>query len=191
MTTFYDASANASWAYSNHTNLFYTYDDPRSIRAKGDYVRAKNLAGIFAWDFSGDDENHSLTDALTSELAGDEYDAGFWDTHTPPPANETKPATTIGVDVTIPVQPSGLPNAQSSGGLSFTAIASIAGGTSLLLFSALGVFSYMRHQRRKPVPHDPEVDAGPTLRPMVLRRRQSAHVKGIAPSASRENLLRA
>jgi len=190
MTTFYDREANASWAYSNYTNLFYTYDDPRSIRAKGDYVRTKNLAGIFAWDFSGDDVNHTLTNALTSELSGEGFDAGFWDTHTPPSINQTTYTSTMDPDITVSIVPTSTTDARTSGELSLTAIASIAGGTTLLLFGALGLFSYRRHQRRKPAPHDPETDAGPSPGPMVLRRRQSTHVRGIVPSASRENLLR-
>ena len=40
------------------------YDNPRSIAAKGDWVRQKGLRGIMYWDYDGDDSQGTLRRAV-------------------------------------------------------------------------------------------------------------------------------
>ena len=53
----YDETAEA--AYIIHKRWFYSYDNPRSIIAKCNYIKNNNLAGIMCWDLTNDyiDEN--------------------------------------------------------------------------------------------------------------------------------------
>ena len=53
----YDETAEA--AYIIHKRWFYSYDNPRSINAKCEYIKKNNLGGIMCWDLTNDyiDEN--------------------------------------------------------------------------------------------------------------------------------------
>lgn len=53
----YDEAAEA--AYIIHNRWFYSYDNPRSIKAKCDYIKANGLGGIMCWELTTDyiDEN--------------------------------------------------------------------------------------------------------------------------------------
>ena len=43
---------------------FITYDSPRSIQAKLDIVKQQGLGGIFAWELTGDTDDHELLNAM-------------------------------------------------------------------------------------------------------------------------------
>lgn len=43
------------WLYDAASGLWITYDDPESVRAKVDYVRAHRLGGVVIWELGGDD----------------------------------------------------------------------------------------------------------------------------------------
>ena len=47
-----DEAAQAAWLTDGAT--FVSYDSPRSIQAKGAYVRAKGLMGMMTWEYGGD-----------------------------------------------------------------------------------------------------------------------------------------
>ena len=53
----YDEQAEA--AYAIYNNIFYTYDNERSVKAKCDYIKTKQLGGIMCWELTQDytDEN--------------------------------------------------------------------------------------------------------------------------------------
>ncbi|MCX4210347.1 glycoside hydrolase family 18 protein [Pseudomonas aeruginosa] len=44
-----DHNADADYLYNPETGLFLSIDTPRSVKAKGEYVRKKGLGGLFTW----------------------------------------------------------------------------------------------------------------------------------------------
>jgi chitinase len=46
---------------------FITYDDPQSIRAKVQYVKAHHLGGMMFWELS-EDRNEELLDVIVRSL---------------------------------------------------------------------------------------------------------------------------
>lgn len=51
---YYDSIAKAPYLINRSKKYFLTYEDEDSLRAKCDYILAKNLAGIIIWEISGD-----------------------------------------------------------------------------------------------------------------------------------------
>ena len=62
----YDERAQA--AYYSSPGGFISLDDRRSICAKGEWARARGLAGLFAWELSHDDG--TLLDAMRDAVHG-------------------------------------------------------------------------------------------------------------------------
>ena len=56
------------WLFDEKEGLFVTYDDPRSLRGKAQYVRENKLGGVMIWELSDDDEKASLLNALNEGL---------------------------------------------------------------------------------------------------------------------------
>lgn len=54
----FDQNAKAPYALDETT--FITYDDPVSIRYKGDYVNQNSLMGMMCWEYGGDDSGELL-----------------------------------------------------------------------------------------------------------------------------------
>lgn len=66
---YWDDSAKAPYLYSP-SGAFFTYDNPRSIKEKTDYVKKYNLGGMIAWMASQDKETNSTKrDELTNATA--------------------------------------------------------------------------------------------------------------------------
>ncbi|WP_217532456.1 glycosyl hydrolase family 18 protein [Vibrio metschnikovii] len=63
----YDAQAEAPWVWNRTTGELVTFDDPRSIKAKGAYVRQLGLAGLFSWEIDAD--NGDILNAKHEGLA--------------------------------------------------------------------------------------------------------------------------
>jgi len=61
-----DATARAHWLLSG--NQFWSYDDPALVFEKMQYVKNQNLGGAFFWEFSGDDAQGSLAQAIKDGL---------------------------------------------------------------------------------------------------------------------------
>jgi len=59
---YYDEDAKASWIYGNNT--FISYDDPKSIACKCQYVLDHNLGGVMNWEYNQDDDNSTLIKAI-------------------------------------------------------------------------------------------------------------------------------
>lgn len=51
----WEPAAMVPWLYDAASGLWITYDDPESVRAKVDYVRAHRLGGVVIWELGGDD----------------------------------------------------------------------------------------------------------------------------------------
>ena len=41
--------------YNAETKEWITYEDPQSMRLKGEYIASQNLAGAMFWELSNDD----------------------------------------------------------------------------------------------------------------------------------------
>ncbi|KAJ3025185.1 UNVERIFIED_CONTAM: hypothetical protein HDU68_007384 [Siphonaria sp. JEL0065] len=81
---FWDAAAQASYAYSTSKGIFISLDTPQAISVKVGYGAQKGLGGFMVWPLTGDDSKGSLLSALTGP-------------GTPPPP---PPSTTTGVPPT-------------------------------------------------------------------------------------------
>lgn len=84
----YDEQAEAPWAWDPSNGDLVTYDNKRSVMAKGAYVRQNNFAGLFAWEIDAD--NGDILNAMQESLAGGPVD----------PVNKA-PVANAGTDVTV------------------------------------------------------------------------------------------
>jgi len=66
----YDEQAQAPYVYDALKKALITFDNPRSIAAKVDYVRREKLAGIMFWEYESDDENSTLLKAIDDSIKG-------------------------------------------------------------------------------------------------------------------------
>jgi chitinase len=62
----WDDVAKVPWLYNAGTKEWISYDDPQSMRLKGEYIAAQNLSGAMFWELSNDDG--PLLDALRAGL---------------------------------------------------------------------------------------------------------------------------
>ncbi|MHA1000133.1 glycosyl hydrolase family 18 protein [Leclercia pneumoniae] len=62
----YDAAAEAPYLFNRSTGELVSYDDARSVKAKGNYVLNKNLGGLFAWSIESD--NGDILNAMNESL---------------------------------------------------------------------------------------------------------------------------
>ena len=59
----YDEKHNAAFAWNEKEKGFISYDNPRSIEAKGNWVLEQGFAGVFAWEVTHDKDNQ-LVEAM-------------------------------------------------------------------------------------------------------------------------------
>lgn len=62
----YDVAAEAPYLWKPSTGDLITYDDNRSVVAKGKYVLANQLGGLFAWEIDAD--NGDILNAMHEGL---------------------------------------------------------------------------------------------------------------------------
>ena len=48
----YDEEAEAPYVYNKNTGAFISFDDPRSIEAKGKFVIDQGYGGLFSWEIT-------------------------------------------------------------------------------------------------------------------------------------------
>ncbi|WP_312188789.1 glycosyl hydrolase family 18 protein [Leclercia sp.] len=78
----YDATAEAPYLFNKSTGTLITYDDARSVEAKGKFVLNKNLGGLFAWSLESD--NGDILNAMNeSLLSGSSSDVPVVTNHAP------------------------------------------------------------------------------------------------------------
>lgn len=65
-TVYTDEQAKARWIYGE--NLVISYDDPYSIAAKVDYVYENNLGGVMVWQYTQDDSQSTLVNAIYNSI---------------------------------------------------------------------------------------------------------------------------
>lgn len=63
----WDAKAEAAYLWNPETKTFISYEDPRALKAKCDFVKKNHLGGVMYWEYS-EDPNEVLLDVLTHEL---------------------------------------------------------------------------------------------------------------------------
>ncbi|WP_078086078.1 glycosyl hydrolase family 18 protein [Microbulbifer mangrovi] len=63
---YYDEAAEAPYIFKPSTGDLITYDNHRSVMAKGAYVQANNLAGLFSWEIDAD--NGDIMNAMHESL---------------------------------------------------------------------------------------------------------------------------
>ncbi|TDB28610.1 chitinase [Stenotrophomonas sp. ATCM1_4] len=61
-----DPAAKAAWIYNSTT--FWSFDTPEMLIEKMAYVKAQGLGGAFFWEFSGDDAQGTMVNALDRGL---------------------------------------------------------------------------------------------------------------------------
>lgn len=59
-TKYWDAKAEAPYAYSPSKKLFMTFDDKRSVRLKTEYAIRRGLKGIMFWQLADDNPHNGL-----------------------------------------------------------------------------------------------------------------------------------
>jgi chitinase len=64
---YWDDVAKVPWLYNAERKEWITYEDPQSMRIKGEYIAAQKLGGAMFWELSNDDG--ALLDALREGLA--------------------------------------------------------------------------------------------------------------------------
>lgn len=62
----YDATAEAPYVFKPSTGDLITFDDPRSVQAKGQYVLDNQLGGLFSWEIDAD--NGDILNSMNSSL---------------------------------------------------------------------------------------------------------------------------
>lgn len=68
---FFDEETRVPWMYNADRRIAVSYENPESIMNKGAYVRENGLGGMFAWELSFDDPQHTLLNAMYRALRGD------------------------------------------------------------------------------------------------------------------------
>lgn len=64
----YDADAEAPYVFNKSTGDLISYEDARSAAAKGKYVLANHLGGLFSWSI--DSDNGDILNAMNESLLG-------------------------------------------------------------------------------------------------------------------------
>ena len=63
-----DPVAQAFWMYSSSDGIFWSCDDPASLKNKTRYIKSKGLAGAMSWELSNDDSTATLLSTLADGL---------------------------------------------------------------------------------------------------------------------------
>jgi chitinase len=64
--SYWDSTASAPYIWREKDSLFMTYENPKSLQDKVDYVKSKNMGGIMFWQFNGD--NGDLLTTISDDL---------------------------------------------------------------------------------------------------------------------------
>lgn len=56
--------AQAPWLFHRGERKFVSYEDPKSIGIRAQLAKDRGLLGVFMWELTGDDEQHSLLEAM-------------------------------------------------------------------------------------------------------------------------------
>jgi chitinase len=65
-TRYWDGQAMVPWLFDGTT--FWSYEDPKSLKHKTDYVRHHDLGGVMFWELTGDTDDGDLISAIHEGL---------------------------------------------------------------------------------------------------------------------------
>lgn len=65
---YWDKKAKAPYQYNKRQQLFATFDDKRSIKAKTKFIRRKKLGGIMFWELAQDLKTGGIVDEISNRL---------------------------------------------------------------------------------------------------------------------------
>jgi len=74
----FDKSALAPILWNEEKKIYITYDDPRSIEAKADYVNMEGLAGLMYWQMGQDTEDWAMTGTMDRVLEDGKVRLGYY-----------------------------------------------------------------------------------------------------------------
>jgi len=60
-TRYWDSAASVPFLYNAEKQIFISYEDPESLKAKCKYVRDHKMGGVMFWDYSGDPSGKLLS----------------------------------------------------------------------------------------------------------------------------------
>ncbi|RUS33160.1 glycoside hydrolase [Jimgerdemannia flammicorona] len=66
----FDKVSSTPWLYNKNTKAFISYDDPVSLKLKGQFVKRNGYAGVMIWEVSQDTASSELLVALRKGLRG-------------------------------------------------------------------------------------------------------------------------
>lgn len=66
---YWDNPARAPYLYNFYKGIFVTYDDEESVKAKCEYVKENNMAGVMFWEYSSDPKEY-LLDEINKVFSG-------------------------------------------------------------------------------------------------------------------------
>lgn len=61
---YWNETCKVPYLYNASTGVFITYDNPKSIEYKVKYAMSKNLAGVFTWEITQDDNSYSMISSM-------------------------------------------------------------------------------------------------------------------------------
>ncbi|HET9222708.1 MAG TPA: glycoside hydrolase family 18 protein [Roseiflexaceae bacterium] len=67
-TRYFNNKTKNAWIYDPANQIFWTYDDPQSLKAKAGYVEDQRLGGVMFWELSGDTPDGELVTVLSKGL---------------------------------------------------------------------------------------------------------------------------
>ena len=66
----WDSIAKVPYLVNDAGKMILTYDDEESIALKADYIKYKGLRGAMYWNIEADDDNWTLSKAISTRLLG-------------------------------------------------------------------------------------------------------------------------
>ena len=58
--------AQSPWLFNPRERIFVSFENPKSIAIRARLAQDRGLRGVFMWELAGDDDQHSLLQAMTS-----------------------------------------------------------------------------------------------------------------------------
>jgi chitinase len=63
--------AQTPWLFNSDDRIFVSYEDTRSIAIRAKLAKDSGLRGVFTWELTGDDDQHSLLEAMARFRTGE------------------------------------------------------------------------------------------------------------------------
>ncbi len=70
MEHFWHDEAQVPWLFDRENGVMITYENPRSVELKGEYIATKGFAGAMFWELTGDTFRNELLSALLRGMSG-------------------------------------------------------------------------------------------------------------------------